>query len=616
MGCNNCGNTNCTSSSDCGCSVTSYTQCCETTSVSPESVTQISHGDIIVKEARGPVLTADRSFSIPDCNEETKISVLGEVQTPPEGTIAYVAKGSKKAYLTVIGVNRFYTQDACGQTCAVRSELTVINECLSCTTLTAGTFLDENTPVMLDAPDCVTGAGGSSDLVLCDKLHVPEVGETETVEVDPSTSGLSIGDVVQITDKKFEVFSIPSSLLVELLNSGEGGDPGTVIDGSDCSTVRIFKVSSENPCAKTPVLEADLVRVCDGSSDTVLSLQDGQVVGQVNGKIVGVNVVTEDTAVVGFSNCVTLNPAISPQEYAVILDDPDDTDLFPEGSIVYFDCDTVSPARRFTVDTQGATTLVLTPNFTVTGIDTIGDCDNCNLVLAGCCERIDQEIEDLVCRLDYLLPRFDQGEVGRCHEQGGSSGQTEIKLTYQIGESTKHFTGFTSKALDDNSDYEIEFTNTKDCEVRLVLTARVVEFHNNIVLTAIGGGSPVSSNAVVTSRYVWNLIDSSPGAGDVVLDMGGFMFAKGGNTGDLDFPESDSADFASAGPLTTIKVGNVVLRHVKNMAAGESIRYTIRELFSYVRDDTAAAKELYDNMCYVIKWDLEAHAVDPECCEE
>ncbi len=374
---------------------------CKTVAIPAEGVKSVNHGDVIVLGNSSAVLVLDRPFQIPNPDSKGTISVVGEVASPPQGSLIYLSKDNQSVRLEVIGTTRFTEQlkstacvsgceNGCGECNSQihRTEFEVINQDLSCNTLAPGTQIEQCATALIIAPDCGVTGSGSSDLVLCDILHIPEIGETEVVQVSPSTSGLSIGDILLITDKKFQVFAIPDATNVELKNLGEGGPPGTSIDGSDCLSIKIFIIAGDNPCEKTPVTIADLLRVCEDGNDTVLDADDGQFIKKENGKFQGVNIVLPEEISTTFQGCLVLNDALSPQEYAILVDDVTD---FQVNDVVTFSCDDQKREFRLTDITANVFTLVPEPSVIIPpGLTPIAEnCEGCKIVSGDCCRRLE-----------------------------------------------------------------------------------------------------------------------------------------------------------------------------------------------------------------------------------
>lgn len=403
MSCNKCctckSNTACNCTSSCSsCCGTTVTDCCKTTVVLPaDQVETVSHADNVNVYRAGPYWALLDHFAIPAVGAEGVLRIQGEVLQQPRGAQVYISVGENIARLAILSVTAFYGDssettpcDTCNDCCTcssksfedVTTEITVTNQGLSCNTIPAGTYVAKGTAVGFDFAECnSTGGGVTGDVFLCDKYHAPQVGETTTISVTPDTNTLAPLDIIQFSSYTVVIVSLTATTLT-VRNDGLGGSPGTIVDGTDCSSIKIFRVSGEDPCG-VEVTEADSVLVCDNGVQKSIVIADGQVLAKENGRYIG-RTINDDGVCTTLTSCLKLDPDNETQTYVV--------DVASTTGIEAGDGLTIE-GKTFTVTTViDGDTLRISPTFTVTAIESY---DEGTIVCVSCCVTLQTKLDGL-----------------------------------------------------------------------------------------------------------------------------------------------------------------------------------------------------------------------------
>lgn len=261
MSCNKCGSFN-----KCGCTAVPYYQ---QTDVCVED-----HCLKVYQPQFNFSVCPTSSWNVPQCGQTAILSVPGLLGA----TVGSYLWHPQFGYYKIISVD------------AVNGLLGIVNTCVE-GNASAGAQVPACTCFVVTDPPVETNLSG-----VCVALDF--VAPAEDVPLDillTGTTGLTVGDIVQIGTGFYFLSAIKPDNIVTIINKGEGITPGTPVVAFDAEGNPLLCLStiSENPCDREAIDEIKLLG-CDG-----------------DGLIVPLNVDNEDWVVTGLDpvdNTVVLRP--------------------------------------------------------------------------------------------------------------------------------------------------------------------------------------------------------------------------------------------------------------------------------------------------------------------
>lgn len=390
--------------------------------------------------------------------------------------------------------------------------------------LQSGEYIPDCTDWIITAP--VAGVGSSTDTsgacYLAKDYVVPELGSS-SVAVFTSTDCFAAGDFIRIDGTALKVLSVISSTQATLSNENSGVDALKEITADECGNLlhKVVLIGEESPC-ENAVTVLDAVQ---GISD-LETCQKGIIVPTAENQVLVSN--SQNQFVLGvlpdldpettFQGCVTLNPALDPQEYPLTLDDESE---FSIDDIVFFDCDAADPPREFLIKDLVGALATLEPLFEVTAIELISvECEGCKLVSAGCCRAIEERLITTIEPLDACpdetadpgTPELLGGGIGEDYAIKSLSIDREI---LKINGAPEH-TSAAAGSVDSTGAFVL--TNVND-SATILITRTVV---NTSLCREMEGLASITAAAlgVVSGGNVSLKIDQLYDSGDGVLDAG------------------------------------------------------------------------------------------------
>lgn len=383
----------CNKPSNCGCNKTSKSSSVIVTEqdnnvlvTSTETSSCVSSGvAAAIVSGNYPIfVTALAAFNLPACGETGEI-LVDDAGRYPAGAVIW---NSAIGQLLIVSAPS-------------ATKILVKNECLGCNVKNPGDAVAAGTIFAIGVPSCAGAGNTTVPSSTTPFLNADFVVPAESIAAGypakvTNVFGLSIGDVISVASKEFEIGSIPDSTTIFLINKGDGGDANDIIewDPNDDSSpdYPVVKIGGQNPCTSAEVTTVARLIGCNGSNQQVGLVGDvtGQVAswtGFANGDGEwGLKVVNDLALCVTIGCCLILDPDKDPSD-TYLIDVSDTTDLAAH-------LDAVSPnPLRITIagdsfcltEVVDATHAQVRPSFDVTEVTEYED--GAALCVDDCCNQ-------------------------------------------------------------------------------------------------------------------------------------------------------------------------------------------------------------------------------------
>lgn len=371
MSCSNCNSNGCNSGSIC-CGDT-----VQTVSEPPHDCLDLcpeDHTKYVCDEKYNVTIKPSNAWNVPDCGE-TAVLAVSELSQIHIG--AYIWSATY-GYFEVTAHNK------------TTGEITVQNNC-NTGNAAAGTEVPACSSFIVSDPPAATTSGQSSiyPYVAVD-FTAPNVGVPTLITVT-NVNGLSVGKNVSIASGTYELSGIVDANTIEITNNGAGVTPGTVILAENGAGELQYPVVliDANPCTNSDVTQGSLLVCNAGIQQPLAANYLGAVPVAVD---IGSNLFESKLLEIPTRTCTSLDDCCFTIVPGTLVYNVSvaDSSVFIVGDLVQLG----SRNDRYTVtDIVDATTIELTRTENPVAVETIPA--GTSVCLAGCCETLSQEIEDL-----------------------------------------------------------------------------------------------------------------------------------------------------------------------------------------------------------------------------
>lgn len=357
----------------------------------PLKSNQIQHLQPIVESRFSPFLKSSGRTLMPEPGG-TNFLQFPEVENIVTGSILYSAS---------IGHLEIISYDTLGRIATFEN----IAELAGSQPLSPNEFIPDCTEWILTAPTLPITVGtttGGTGVSFLAKDYVIPMLNTTSVAVFTDTSLFQNGDAIRIDGVTLSVVEVLSTTQALLANNLSETDALREICAEENGQlVHQVALIGEQPACQNEVTElSSVIGAVDNSTceeGIIIPTEENQIlVSNAQNRFV-LGSLPDVEASTTFEGCITLNPTIT--TYSIIVDA---IDGFSEGDIVFFDCDAQSPAREFRINNIFARRFDLVPLFDVLAIELLtNNCDDCRLVNAGCCRRLEEQVN---CLKAFVIP--------------------------------------------------------------------------------------------------------------------------------------------------------------------------------------------------------------------